>query len=68
MKHIQDYMSNIEKAIIMLNKTKTKPTKGGLLSPNGDRSEKPAKTNDMMVVANFVAGIRAAKEEMKNGK
>ncbi len=68
MKHIQDYMKKIEQAIVMLEK-KAKPTKGGLLSPTGARQEdKPAKMNDMLIVTKFVAGIRAAKEEMKNGK
>lgn len=68
MKHIQDYMKKIEQAIVMLNK-KAKPTKGGLLSPIGARQEdKPAKMNDLLIVTKFVAGIRAAKEEMKNGK
>lgn len=68
MKHIQDYMSKIEQAIVIMNK-KEKATKGGLLSPTGDRKEdKAEKTNDLMIVAKYVAGIRAAKEEMKNGK
>ena len=68
MKHIQDYMNKIEQAIAAMNK-KEKPTKGGLLSPTGDRKEdKAEKTNDLLVVAKYVAGIRSAKEEMKNGK
>lgn len=68
MKHIQDYMKKIEQAITTMNK-KEKPTKGGLLSPTGARKEdKSEKTNDLMIVTKYVAGIRAAKEEMKNGK
>lgn len=68
MKHIQDYMKKIEQAIVMMDK-KAKPTKGGLLSPTGNRqSDKPEKTNDLMIIANFIAGIRSAKEEIKNGK
>lgn len=68
MKHIQDYMYKIEQSILAMNK-KEKPTKGGLLSPTGARKEdKPEKTNDLMLVAKYVAGIRNAKEEMKNGK
>lgn len=68
MKHIQDYMKKIEQAIAAMDK-KEKPTKGGLLSPTGIRKEeKPEKTNDLMIITKYVAGIRAAKEEMKNGK
>lgn len=68
MKHIQDYMKKIEQSITAMNK-KEKPTKGGLLSPTGARKEdKSEKTNDLMIVTKYVAGIRAAKEEMKNGK
>ncbi len=68
MKHIQDYMKKIEQAIVMMG-AKEKPTKGGLLSPTGARKEdKPEKTNDLMIITKYVAGIRAAKEEMKNGK
>lgn len=68
MKHIQDYMKKIEQAIATMTK-KEKPTKGGLLSPTGARKEdKSEKTNDLMIVTKYVAGIRAAKEEMKNGK
>lgn len=68
MKHIQDYMKKIEQAIAAMDK-KEKPTKGGLLSPTGTRKEeKPEKTNDLMIITKYVAGIRAAKEEMKNGK
>lgn len=68
MKHIQDYMKKIEQAIAAMDK-KEKPTKGGLLSPTGARKEeKPEKTNDLMIITKYVAGIRAAKEEMKNGK
>jgi hypothetical protein len=68
MKHIQDYMKKIEQAITSLGK-KEKPTKGGLLSPTGARKEDNAeKTNDLLIVAKFIAGIRTAKEEMKNGK
>jgi hypothetical protein len=68
MKHIKDYISKIEQAIVMMNK-KEKTTKGGLLSPTGARKEdKTEKTNDLMIVAKYIAGIRTAKEEMKNGK
>ena len=68
MKHIQDYIKKIEQAISTMDK-KEKPTKGGLLSPTGARKEdKPEKTNDLLLVAKYVAGIRTAKEEMKNGK
>lgn len=68
MQHIKDYMSKIEQALVALNKSKSKPTKGGLLSPSENRqSDKPEKTNDMMVIVKYVNGIRAAKEEMKNG-
>lgn len=68
MKHIQDYMKKIEQAIAAMDK-KEKPTKGGLLSPTGARKEeKPEKTNDLMIIAKYIVGIRAAKEEMKNGK
>jgi len=68
MKHIQDYMRKIEQAIVAMEK-KEKPTKGGLLSPTGARKENnPEKTNDLLIVAKFIAGIRTAKEEMKNGK
>lgn len=68
MKHIQDYMKKIEQAIAAMDK-KEKPTKGGLLSPTGARKEeKPEKTSDLMIITKYVAGIRAAKEEMKNGK
>lgn len=68
MKHIQDYMKKIEQAIVAMDK-KAKPTKGGLLSPTGNRqTDKPEKTNDLMIIANFIAGIRSAKEEIKNGK
>jgi len=68
MKHIQNYMKKIEQAIVIMNK-KEKPTKGGLLSPTGARKEDGSeKTNDFLLVAKYVAGIRSAKEEMKNGK
>jgi hypothetical protein len=61
-------MNKIEQSIVMMEK-KEKPTKGGLLSPTGARKEEtPEKTNDLLLVAKFVAGIRSAKEEMKNGK
>jgi len=68
MQHIKNYMSKIERAIVELNSSKTKATKGGLLSPSGNRqSDKPTKTNDIMVITKYVNGIRTAKEEMKNG-
>jgi hypothetical protein len=68
MQHIKDYMTKIEQALTVLNKSKTKSKKGGLLSPSEDRqSDKPSKTNDLMVIAKYVNGIRSAKEEMKNG-
>jgi len=68
MQHIKNYMSKIERAIVELNSSKTKATKGGLLSPSENRqSDKPTKTNDMMVITKYVNGIRTAKEEMKNG-
>lgn len=67
MKHIQDYVNKIEQAISSLDKPK--PTRGGLLSPTNTRqSDKSTKTNDLMVIANFVAGIRSAKKEIKNAK
>jgi hypothetical protein len=68
MQHIKNYMKKIEQAIVTMNK-KEKPTKGGLLSPTGARKEDGTeKTNDLLLIAKFVDGIRTAKEEMKNGK
>ena len=68
MKHIKDYMSKIDHLVASMNK-KEKPTKGGLLSPTGARKEDGSeKTNDLLLIAKYVAGIRNAKEEMKNGK
>jgi hypothetical protein len=68
MKHIQNYMNKIEQAIVSIDK-KDKPTRGGLLSPTGTRKEDSSeKTNNLLLVAKYVAGIRTAKEEMKNGK
>ena len=68
MQYIKNYMNKIEQTLAALNKSKTKPTRGGLLSPSEDRkSDTPTKTNDLMVIAKYVNGIRAAKEEVTNG-
>lgn len=65
MKHIKSYVSKIE-AILSLRNEGTKKTKGtGLLAST--KTDQPKSSSELDVIANFVQGIRTAKEEMKNG-
>ena len=67
MKHIKDYMKKIE--AMLLDRTKeTKSNKKGLLAPTKPSSEKKEQRNELSTIADFVYGIRSAREEMKNGK
>lgn len=63
MKHIKDYVAKIE---TILEAKSNKKTKGsGLLAST--KSVQSKEITDLDIVANFVQGIRTAKEEMKNG-
>lgn len=65
MKHIKSYVSKIE-AILSSRNEGTKKTKGtGLLAST--KTDQPKASSELDVIANFVQGIRTAKEEMKNG-
>lgn len=63
MQHIKDYISKIEKTLESKSNKKTKGS--GLLASTKPMQSK--ETTDLDIVANFVQGIRTAKEEMKNG-
>lgn len=70
MKHIKNYMNKIE-AIIASKSVKTKPAKksSGLLRQTA-KAEQPMdmNQNDIMLIAEYVKGIREAHMEETNGK
>ena len=65
MQHIKDYVSKVETILASQNKD-TKKTKGaGLLAST--KSMQPKTKSEIDIIANFVQGIRTAKQEMTNG-
>jgi hypothetical protein len=65
MQHIKDYVSKIETILTSRNKDVKKSKGSGLLAPTKQTSS--GNSSELDIVANFVQGIRTAKEEMKNG-
>jgi ribosome-binding protein aMBF1 (putative translation factor) len=66
MQHIKDYMKKIDAMVASTMKT-SKPTKKGLLAPSKDMASSKEKRTELSIVADYVRGIRIAREEMKNG-
>lgn len=66
MQHIKDYMKKIDAMIVPIDKA-AKPAKKGLLTPSKDMMSSKEKRTELSVIADFVRGIRTAREEMKNG-
>jgi hypothetical protein len=68
MKHIKSYVDKIEEMLVAQSSKENKPKSKGLLSsrmPEKDSGNE--KRSDLDVIAQFVYGIRKAKEEMING-
>jgi len=65
MQHIKDYVSKIETILSSRNKDSKKQKGAGLLAPTKTTTSSP--NSELDIIANFVEGIRAAKEEMTNG-
>lgn len=66
MQHVKDYIAKLESLIAQRKQKKTTKSTG-LLGSN--RTEKPdEKVSELSIIANYIVGIRKAKEEMKNGK
>jgi len=62
MQHFRTYMSKIN-SLIEKDKGKKKVKTGGLLSPSAQMNKQEDKQQDAMaIVAEFVKGIRAARE------
>tara|TARA_R110000823_G_scaffold9088_3_gene31963 strand:+ start:377 stop:580 length:204 start_codon:yes stop_codon:yes gene_type:complete len=66
MKQIKDYMKKIEAHLASQVKT-DKSTKKGLLAPTKSSAVSKETSSDLITIANFIQGIRTAREEMKNG-
>jgi hypothetical protein len=66
MQPIKNYMAKVEAAVKA--KTPAKTSKKGLLAPIKPSAASEKKTDsDLSLIATYVASIRAARQEMKNG-
>lgn len=66
MQHIKNYMAKVEAAV--KSRMPTKTSKKGLLAPTKTSMSSEKKTDtDLLLIATYVAGIRAARQEIKNG-
>ena len=69
MKHIKNYVDKIEAIIATQSSKENKPkSKGFLSSRMPEKKDDNEKQSGIDVVAQFVYGIRKAKEEMINGR
>jgi len=69
MKHIKSYVDKIEAILVTQSSKENKPKSKGFLSlrmPEKDSGTE--KRSELDVIAQFVYGIRKAKEEMTNGR
>jgi len=66
MKYIKTYMKKIDAQIASQSKM-DKPIKKGLLAPTKPSNATDEKNSDLITIANFIQGIRSAREEFKNG-
>jgi len=69
MKHIKSYIDKIEAILVTQSSKENKPKSKGFLSlrmPEKDSGTE--KRSELDVIAQFVYGIRKAKEEMTNGR
>ena len=67
MKHIKSYVDKIEAILVTQSSKENKPKSKGLLSSRMPEKDNE-KRSEIDVIAQFVYGIRKAKEEMTNGR
>lgn len=67
MQHIKDYMKKIDAMVAPITNS-SNPAKKGLLAPSKDMGSSKDKRTELSVIADYVRGIRVAREEIKNGK
>jgi|LauGreDrversion2_3_1035106.scaffolds.fasta_scaffold333629_2 hypothetical protein len=69
MKHIKSYIDKIEAILVTQSSKENKPkSKGFLSSRMPEKDSGTEKRSELDVIAQFVYGIRKAKEEMTNGR
>jgi len=69
MKHIISYVNKIEAILAAQSSKENKPkSKGFLSSRMPEKDSGNEKRSELDVIAQFVYGIRKAKEEMTNGR
>jgi hypothetical protein len=69
MKHIKSYVDKIEAILVTQSSKENKPkAKGFLSSRMSEKDGNNEKRSELDVIAQFVYGIRKAKEEMTNGR
>ena len=69
MKHIKSYVDKIEAILVVQSSKENKPkSKGFLSSRMPEKDSGTEKRSELDVIAQFVYGIRKAKEEMTNGR
>lgn len=69
MKHIKSYVDKIEAILVTQSSKENKlKSKGFLSSRMSEKDGNNEKRSELDVIAQFVYGIRKAKEEMTNGR
>jgi hypothetical protein len=69
MKHVKSYVDKIEAILVVQSSKENKPkSKGFLSSRMPEKDSGTEKRSELDVIAQFVYGIRKAKEEMTNGR